>query len=128
MSRRRLTFYDIMVYIAYGYFFLLGAAWFLVSFGSTGFNYQAFIVMLVFGVQAYFRHRLTDLIIGVLMLGLSIFMLLQALTIGKRGGFDALANTMTAMSAISIIMSLILMFSYVKLGMKSEDETTKTHY
>jgi hypothetical protein len=55
------------------------------------------------------------------MLGLSIFMLLQALTIGKKGGFDALANIMTAMSAISIVMSLILMFSYVKLGMKTEE-------
>jgi dolichyl-phosphate-mannose--protein O-mannosyl transferase len=121
MSRRKVTFYDIMVYVAYGYFFLLGAAWFIVSLGSSGFNYQAFIVMLVFGVQAYFRHRLTDLIIGVLMLGLSIFMLLQALTIGKKGGFDGLANTMIVMSVASVVMSLILMFSYVKLGMKNEE-------
>ena len=120
MGGRQLTFYNIMVYVAYGYFFLLGAAWFVISLGSSGFNYQAFIVMLVFGIQAYFRHRLTDLIIGVLMLGLSIFMMLQALTIGKRGGFDGLANTMIAMAAFSIAMSIVLMFSYVKLGMKNE--------
>jgi hypothetical protein len=115
MATRKRTLYDILVYIAYSYFLLLGLSWFLVSF-SSGFNYTAFGIVVVFGVQAYFRHRLTDLLIGIIMLLLSIFMLLQSISIGKTGGFDALANTMMAMSATSIIMSLILMFSFVKLS------------
>ena len=119
MTKRKTKLYDILVYSAYAYFFLLGLAWFIMSFAG-GINYQALIVVIVFGFQAYFRHRLTDLIIGVLMLGLSIFMMLQSIAIGNKGGFDALANTMMAMSAVSIIMSLILMFSYVKLSFRDD--------
>ncbi|MES2702221.1 MAG: hypothetical protein V4649_06255 [Bacteroidota bacterium] len=122
MAQRKIMFYDILVYIAYGYFFLLGLGWFVTSFMSTGFNYQAFLIVAVFAAQAYFRHRLTDLIIGLLILGLSIFMLLQSIEIIKAGKLEDLGKVMLGMSVISIVMSLILMFSYVKLSFRDKEE------
>ncbi len=121
IEKKKLIFYEWLVFIAYGFFILMGLTWFIMSYMSGGqFNYQAFIVIALFVVQAYYKHKLANLIIGVLCLALSIFMLLQSLLIGKHGGFDALAVGMTSMSIFSIIMSMILMFSYTKLSFKDQ--------
>jgi hypothetical protein len=119
MAGRRITIYEVLVYIAYGYFLLIGLGWFFMSFAG-GFNYTAFIMVLIFGAQAYFKHRLTNLIIGILMLGLSIFMLLQSVELMQIYGSTGTVSILLASSVISIVMSLILIFSYTKLGFKNE--------
>jgi hypothetical protein len=120
MGKRRITFYEILVYVAYGYFLLVGLAWFFMSF-SEGFNYTAFIMALVFGVQAYFKHRLTNLVIGILIFGLSIFMLLQSIDLSRIYGFSPTVNIVLASSIISILLSLVLIFSYTKLKYLEEE-------
>lgn len=110
-------FYEVMVYIAYGYFILLGLAWFVASM-SGGINYTALGIVAIFGIQAYFKHRLTNLLLGIVTFALSIFMLLQSISMGGKGGFDAFVNVLIAMSAVSVVLSLILMFSFMKLAFK----------
>jgi hypothetical protein len=122
-EKRKVTFFEIMVFIAYGFYILFGASWFLMSFtGSGRFNYQAFTLLVVFGVQAYYRHRLTNLILGVLTLFLSFFMLMDVLStfnlMAKGATFDGLVKTLIGLCATSIIMSGILMFSYLKMSFK----------
>jgi hypothetical protein len=122
MSQRKIKFYDILVYIAYAYFFLLGTGGFVLDLIGKSFNYLALIMMLVFGVQAYFRHRLTDLIIGVLALVLSIFMLLSSLEDVHKHSYNWIINIIiVTVSITSIIMSLILMFSYTKRSFQAEE-------
>ena len=124
-GNRKATFFEICVYIAYGFFILLGAIWFLVNFVKTGhFNYQAFMLTAVFGIQAYFRHRLTNLILGILVLFLSVFMLLDVISefnlMAKGAVYDALVRSLMALSLLSIALSGILIFSYTKLSFKDQ--------
>jgi len=122
VEKKKVTFYEVLVYVAYGYFILLGLTWFLISFLSHGghFNYTAFSIMVIFCVQAYYQHRLTNLILGILALFFSIFMLLDVLNtfdlMAKDAVFDGLVKSLMGLSVFSIIMSIILIFSYAKLS------------
>ncbi len=56
MGDKKITLYGVLVYVAYSFFILLGLTWFIVSFLSSGhFNLQAFMLILVFSVQAWFK-------------------------------------------------------------------------
>src|ERR1043166_2494715 len=112
MAEKKHSFYEIMVYVAYGFFILLGLGWFSGSLFVGGFfNYWAFLIMVVFGLQAYFRHKLTNLILGVLTLPLSILGTLQFIWFGQKTGFDLFVNLMIVLSVIGFILSLVLVFS-----------------
>lgn len=120
---KKVTFYEVLVYIAYGFYILLGLLWFIVSLMSTGrFNIQAFVLMAVFSAQAWFRHILTNLILGIISLALSIFMLLQEIEaanlFAKDATVDGLTRGLIGFSFFSIAMSIILIFSYLKLSFK----------
>jgi hypothetical protein len=120
---KKIGFYQALVFIAYAFYILLGASWFYMSFSGSGrFNYQAFMLAVVFGVQAYYRHRLTDLILGVLTMFLSIFMLMDVLNtfdlMAKGAVIDGFIKILLGLCFFSIIMSGILMFSYLKLSFK----------
>jgi hypothetical protein len=119
-EKRKVTFYEILVYITYGYFILIGLAWFLMS--MPHFNYQAFTLIAIFAAQSYFRHKLTNLIIGIISLGLSIFMLLEVVQtydlFAKNATADGLAKGLLGFCVLSIIMSIILIFSYTKLSFR----------
>jgi hypothetical protein len=124
MERKKITFYEVLVFIAYGFFILLGLTWFLMSFSSTGghFNYTAFSIVVIFGAQAYFRHRLTNLILGILALFFSIFMLLDVINsfdlMAKNATYDTASKALLSLSLFSIIMSVILIFGYARLSFK----------
>jgi hypothetical protein len=123
IEKKKITLYEVLTFIAYGFYILLGATWFLTSFSASGrFNYQAFTLTVVFAVQTYYRHRLTNLILGVLTLFLSIFMLMDVLNqfdlMAKGATFDGFIKSLIALCFFSIIMSGILMFSYLKLSFK----------
>src|SRR5580658_5422538 len=113
MEPKKITFYGVLVYIAYGFYILMGLTWFIVSFLSSGhFNLQAFMLTLVFSVQAWYKNVLVNLILGVLSLGLSIFMLLQEIEaenlFAKGVVADIFTKTLLGFSFLSIVLSVIL--------------------
>ena len=124
-KKKKITVFEVLVYVAYAFFILLGGSWLVISFvSSRRFNPEAFTITAVFGIQAYFHHRLTNLILGILALGFSIFMLLEVISsfdlMAKQAIFDGLVKALMALSVFSIIMSCILIFSYMKLSFKDQ--------
>lgn len=113
--------YEKLVFVAYGYFILLALSWLMANMIFGGFlNPWASATVLAFGAQAYFRKRLTNLILGILTMGVSIFWLLEFIFLGKSGSFDLFVNIMLTLTVISIIFSGILIFSYTKLSFKDQ--------
>ena len=117
MGKEKVTFFEKLVYIAYGYYILLGATWFLVSLiMGHYFSYQAFSILVIFAAQAYYQHKLTNLILGVLLFGASIFCALEFVWEGGKTGFDGFIYTMEGLCIGSIVMAGILVFGYMKLS------------
>ena len=91
------------------------------SLGWGGyFNSWAFMILVMMGVQVYYRHLLTNLILGIIAFGLSIFWSLQFTWLGQQTTFDLFTNTMLGVSITSLIMSAILISSYLKLSFKNK--------
>lgn len=120
----KITFYEKLVYVAYGFYLLLGLVWFIMSMiNSHFFNVQAFILIVAFAAQIYYKHRLTNLILGVLGLFLSIWMLMSLINtpdsvVNGLNTYDSFTKGLMWFSVLSIIMAGILMFSYTKLSFK----------
>jgi len=111
--------YQKLVYVAYGFFILLGLVWLVTFFvNDHKFNVQAFIVILVFGIQAYFKNKMANLIIGILCLFFSIFMLLTVIDTFALAHQPLAYAILSSLSATSIVFSGILIFSYKKLLLK----------
>ncbi|GAA4465860.1 hypothetical protein GCM10023093_18760 [Nemorincola caseinilytica] len=118
---KKLT-YRKFVYAAYGFFLLLSLAWFVVAlYESHTLNYTALFTFAIFCVQAYYNHRMTNLVVGIILLPASIFGTLYFLSWGGKVGFDAFIGTMTALGVVSIAASLILAFSYLKMSFDSHN-------
>jgi hypothetical protein len=116
--------YQLLVYIAYGFYILLGLSWLGAGLLAkpSHINPFAILIMLVFGLQAYYRHVLTNLILGVLCLFFSIFMMLLpslnvALQPSAKGSMPY-AIPLVFVSLSSVILAGILIFSYMKLNFK----------
>ncbi|MCW3123220.1 MAG: hypothetical protein JWQ38_2712 [Flavipsychrobacter sp.] len=109
--------YKRVLNVAYGFYMLLGLAWVVMSaiFGHT-FNYQALLATAMFGVQVYYKTKLVNLILGIILFFLSIYSLLDFLAMGGKSGFNGFVNVMAGLSFISIVMAGILIFSYLKLS------------
>ncbi|MFI5196342.1 MAG: hypothetical protein ACHQD8_04570 [Chitinophagales bacterium] len=126
--KKKITFYEVLVFIAYSFYLLLGLVWFIMSLFRTGvlnihdFNPWAFFITIAFGAQFYFRHRLTNLILGILALFFSIWMLLDVINtynlMAKQATYDNLAKGFLWFCLVSMIMALILIFGYTKLSFK----------
>ena len=76
MRNVKVSGYQLLVYIAYGFYILFGLTWFLITLKSGQFNFTAFFIVAAFGSQVYYRHIFTNLIFGILCLVGSIFFLL----------------------------------------------------
>lgn len=121
MGDKKTTFYEKLVFVAYGYFILLGLSWLMGNLVWGGyFNLWAFGVVAIFGVQAWFRKKLTNLVLGILILGLSIYSTLEFVTLGAKTGYDIFVSTMLTICVISLLMSIVLIFSYTKLSFKDQ--------
>ncbi len=117
----KLSFYEKIVYLAYGYFILFSLAWLAASFYFGGyFNYRASATLIIFATQAYFHKKLTNLILGILAFRLSIFWILEFISMGAKAGYDAFVDIMLSLSVISAVMAVILIFSYTKLSFKGQ--------
>lgn len=123
MGNKKLSFYEILVYAAWGYFLLLGLLWFGMSlWGGHQFNAEALFIVVAFAAQFYFKHRLTNLILGILALFFSIWMLLDVFSsfdlMAKSAHIDGLSGGLMAFCFFSMIMSVVLIFGYTKLSFK----------
>ena len=123
MGKQKLSSYEVLVFVAYGYFLLLGLVWFVMSMiGSHQFNAQALLIVGAFGAQIYFKHRLTNLVLGILCLFFSIWMLMDVFSsfdlMAKGAHIDGLSGGLMTFCFVSMIMSLILVFGYTKLSYK----------
>jgi hypothetical protein len=65
---------------------------------------------------AYYRNRIANLTIGILLLPTSILSALFFLSWGLKSGFDGFIYTMTLLSVVSIALSIFLIFSYLRLS------------
>lgn len=121
MAKKGITFYQILVYIAYAYFICFGGFWFYTNYSNEKhFNYIAFTIVMAFAIQFYFKNKLANLILGIIALSLSIWMLLEVFSqfnlFAKDVIFDGLVKILLVLSITSIIMSGILIFSYMMLN------------
>ncbi len=104
--------------IAYGFYLLLGITWVIMSFiFGHYFNYTALLCTAMFGVQAYYKNKLLDLLLGIVLLFLSVYSLFDFLVMGDKSGFNGFVNVMAGVSFTSIIMAGLLVFSYLKLSL-----------
>ena len=119
MEQKRITFYEGLIYTAYSYFILLGLAWTVMSYYWGGMiSYGAIMFVALCAVQAWFKNKLANLILGIITLAASIFITLEFLLKGLKSGFNVFIGSMTALSVLGIILSGILIFSYTKLSFK----------
>jgi len=124
MAKKTST-YQILVYIAYAFYILFAATWLVTNvLSGAPFAYMALLMLAIFLVQCYYRNKLVNLIIGILSLGGSIFMLMEVFStynlFAKNATFDGFIDAMIGLSVFSIIMSGILIFSYMKLNFQDE--------
>ena len=117
MEIKKPSFYEILLFIAYGFYILLGL---LLTLGflywGKYFNPWSFSLVLIFGSQAYFRHRLTNLILGIFMLGISVFLSAQFFSmISSKDGL-IFGNFLIGLSLTSVVLSIIMIFGYLKLS------------
>ncbi len=124
MRNVKVSGYQLLVYIAYGFYILFGLTWFLITLKSGQFNFTAFFIVAAFGSQVYYRHIFTNLIFGILCLVGSIFFLLEVVSkfdlMAKDAQFDGFIKSLLGLSLLSIVMSVILIFSYTKLSFKDK--------
>ncbi len=119
MEKKKLSGYEKMVLVAYGYFALLGLVFLVLRlYFSHTFSYIALFVIGVFAAQAWYRHKLSNLIIGVIALAVSIFSLLEFLAAGFAKPVNLFSGTMLLLAVLGILFSGLLIFSYVKLSFK----------
>ena len=117
MSIKNLKIYEILVNIAYWFYLLLGIVWFAGTlYKDSKFNPIALLVVAVFGFQMYYRHKIANLIIGVLSMFFSFFMLMEVMNrynlLAKNADFTAGAKFLVGMAVLSIFLSGILIFNY----------------
>ena len=122
MLNKRTSSFQIWVYVAYGYYFLIGLAWFLMSLLKGGrFNIYPVFIMAIFGVQYYYKHLITNLVLGLLSLLLSIYSLLEAVNLAaynaKLRPLEMADRLLITLPVIGLVMSGILVFSYIKLNL-----------
>lgn len=114
--------YQKWVNIATVFYLLFGLVWFVVALMGGRFNALALGMMAIYGAQLYYRHLITNLILGIVFLFLSIFMLLESINsavLEARAHHAVLAyQGLIALFAISLFMAGILVFSYIKMGIR----------
>jgi|GEM_PF-4033931 len=114
--------YRKLVYAAYGFLILLSLSWVVAGFyAGGGINYNALIMLVIFTIQAYYNHRIANLVVGIIVLLISIFGTLHFVAWGGKAGFDPFIYGMVGAGILSIAASIILMFSYLKMSFEGKD-------
>lgn len=109
--------YERLATAAHIFYILLTLSWFITSYIVGSYiNYISLLMFGIFCVQAYYNHRVSNLVLGLITMPASIFWGLQFLFIGGKTGFDAFTNIMMLLSVLSFVFSIILVFSYLKMS------------
>ena len=115
------TQYSKLVFATYVFYMLISLAWFVTSLAVGGYiNYFALVTLAAFAAQTFFKHRITNLVLGILMLPASIYGALFFLSWGGNSGFDTFISVMISLSVTSIAASIVLVFGYLKLSFSNE--------
>jgi hypothetical protein len=100
--------FGVFVMLSYLYFLLIGGIWIY-----EGHTIYSIIFTAFFAIQVYFRNKLANLLAGVVILFVSIGILLQALSaMARNTPYDV--SLLLWFAIVSIIFSVLLMFSYMK--------------
>ena len=126
--KKKITTYEVLVYIAFAFFILLNGTWFAIGLLREGhFNLYALGITLVFVIQAYFQNRIANLILGLLSLIGCIWMLLTFISefnlMAKDAVFDSLIKSLMGICILGIVMSCLIVFSYTKLSFKEQQHS-----
>src|SRR6201999_4466333 len=110
MSNTKPGFYHILVYITYVYFFVVGVIWFYENFKTNGnVNAIALAIMIVFIIQAYYRNKMLNLILGILGLFASVWVLLEIVAgynlFAKTAHLDSMGKLLISFGIVDMIMS-----------------------
>lgn len=117
------SLYKKLLSAAYGFYIVMSAAWLITSFAVGGyFNYISLITLGIFSVQAYYRHRVANLALGIILLPASILGALFFLSWGGKSGFDSFIYVMLSLSVVSLILSIFLVFSYLRLSFNTDSK------
>jgi uncharacterized membrane protein YhhN len=81
---------------------------------------MALITVVVFALQIWFKHKLGNLIIGVVTFAASIFVMLEFLSRSIKAGFNSFNGCMTALFGLAMLFSGILIFSYTKFAFREQ--------
>lgn len=118
----RTSLMQILVYIAYGFFLCIGLMMLYTGLTMGKFSTIGFAISGIFIMQFIYRKPLINLIVGILSLFFSIWMLLMAMSaynmLDKNAASSTAGTTMVVASITGIALSVLLMFSYGKLGRK----------
>ncbi len=109
------TTFQKLTYAAYGFYALVALVWALLD-GLMQNKLIAVGVLIIFLLQAKYQHRLSNLILGILLFAFSIFGALDFVAWGGKQGFDNFIYIMLSISVTSMFFSIILVFSYLKLS------------
>lgn len=119
MAKLKIRGYEWWVYSAYLFFWLVGLGWLVLTFFfGRVISAEAIIAVIAFSIQAWWRNRLANLILGILTLIVSIFVTLEFLALGFKVGYSSFGLTMLSFSVAGLIFSGILIFSYTKLSFR----------
>lgn len=110
------------ILIAYGFFIVLALAWFITRLAVGGYvDWVSLVLLGVFCAQAYYKNRIANLVLGLILLPASVFRLLQFAYSGGQKGFDTFINVMLLLSATSLAMSIVLVFGYLKMSFGNDN-------
>lgn len=119
MDKKVLSVYEKLVYAAYAYFIILPLIYIIMLEYLVGeFSFAALVLIALLSVQAYFQHKLANLFIGIVMLAAGIYSTLESVTAALRAGFNSVTTTLTLASAMGVVFSGILIFSYTRFSFK----------
>lgn len=114
--------YQKWVTMANIFYLLLGLAWFVVAILNGRFTTFGLAMVIIFGAQLYFKHLITNLVLGIACLLGSVYMLLYAINsavaAARANELLVADKIMLALCVLSIVMAGVLMFSYLKMGFK----------
>ncbi len=113
-----------VVFGAYTYFLLLFGANVILSGMQGKLNWFAAMFTIVFLAQFYFKHKMTNLITGVILLLTTIYFFLEALMGFKQAAaaktLESFDYIMLGITGLGIVSSVILIMSFYKLSFHEE--------
>ena len=112
--------FGVLVFSAYVYFLLIGVALLIIYSNIL----VGGIPTIFFLIQLYYKNRIANLVSGIILLMISIFIFLERLS-GLGGTQQNIYPTLSAVtfviSSLNVILSGVLLFSFLRAFYKKEN-------